>query len=105
MSIVLITKIFVIITIIPYRNWLGWLGNLILAPFQGFPKLELLFVMILYPLIVNILSLWITDNFLKKHHSTTLFLECFEGDDFTESERLIDETTQTELNSDRLKKS
>ena len=84
LTIVMTTKILLIIIIVPEKAWLGWIGDIVLNPFKNEPKLELIFVMIFYPMILNIIALWITDNFLKMHDNKGLFSECFiDGDEAT----------------------
>ena len=41
------------------------IGVFLLLPFKGNAKLKLIIVMIVYPLILNLLNLWITDNVIK----------------------------------------
>lgn len=40
-------------------------GKLILLPFKHDPKIKLIFVMIIFPTIFNIIQFWFTDNFIK----------------------------------------
>lgn len=51
--------------IITYSEELNVLGLYVLKPLEPHPKLELVTVMIMIPLVFNILQLWIQDSFLK----------------------------------------
>jgi hypothetical protein len=42
-------------------------GKLILQPVKSDPKLKLIFVMIIFPTIFNIIQFWFTDNFIKNN--------------------------------------
>jgi hypothetical protein len=42
-------------------------GIFLLKDFKGNPKLKLVFVMIVIPMIFNTLQFWITDNFIQRH--------------------------------------
>lgn len=63
--IVLVMKTTVIGVVITFRIPLTWAGETLLSPLLPFPQLELLFVMIIIPLVMNSLSFWVTDSFLK----------------------------------------
>eukprot|EP01016_Furgasonia_blochmanni_P016154 TRINITY_DN1919_c0_g1_i2.p1 TRINITY_DN1919_c0_g1~~TRINITY_DN1919_c0_g1_i2.p1 ORF type:complete len:217 (-),score=45.27 TRINITY_DN1919_c0_g1_i2:253-903(-) len=63
--IVLVAKTVVVLIILPHRDWLDWVGDIALGPVEVSPRLELILVMVIIPIIVNSCSLWITDNFLK----------------------------------------
>ncbi len=41
------------------------IGKFILNPVKGDPKLKLIFVMIIFPTVFNIMQFWFTDNFIK----------------------------------------
>lgn len=43
----------------------------ILNPVDAHPKLELVIVMVLIPLVVNIIVFWVTDNFLMSHERSS----------------------------------
>jgi hypothetical protein len=42
-------------------------GKLILQPVKSDPKVKLIFVMIIFPTIFNIIQFWFTDNFIKNN--------------------------------------
>lgn len=50
---------------------LAWVGGILFEPLQSNIRFELLFVMIFFPGVLNIIYFWITDSYLKagKHHS------------------------------------
>lgn len=50
---------------------LGWLGTTLFKIFLGYKRLELLFVMILFPGVLNVVYFWIADNFLKAGDNET----------------------------------
>ena len=45
---------------------LNSLGEAIFAPIEPYPKVELVVVMVVVPLIMNSFQYWVTDSFLKK---------------------------------------
>ncbi|KAL9190902.1 hypothetical protein ACHAXT_000608 [Thalassiosira profunda] len=50
---------------------LAWVGSVMFAPFENNIRFELLFVMIFFPGVLNIIYFWITDSYLKagkEHH-------------------------------------
>lgn len=50
---------------------LGFWAAILFAPFDGNTRMELLFVMIVFPGFLNVIWFWITDQYLKaeKHHA------------------------------------
>lgn len=50
---------------------LAWMGSVLFAPLQNNIRFELLFVMIFFPGVLNIVYFWITDSYLKagKEHA------------------------------------
>jgi hypothetical protein len=65
-SIVSITKWFLLVVIIYFNSFFTQVGKKLLEPFSEDPKFELVFVMILVPAVMNILQFWVQDNFLKQ---------------------------------------
>jgi hypothetical protein len=59
-------KICMIGIMIFFRLPLLLFGEFLLEPFTLYPKLELLFVMMLAPVVLNSLMFWVTDSFLKR---------------------------------------
>lgn len=58
-------KLVIFLGIVHYRGVLGEIGESVLYPLDEYPRIELILVMVLVPLIVNVLQFWIQDNFLK----------------------------------------
>jgi len=46
-------------------EWLAWFGKVLFEPFQKNIRFELLFVMIFFPGILNVIYFWIIDSYLK----------------------------------------
>jgi hypothetical protein len=44
---------------------LGWVGSILFAPIQGNIRFELIFVMIVFPGLLNVIYFWVADHFLK----------------------------------------
>jgi hypothetical protein len=44
---------------------LAWFGNLLFLPFQQNVRIELMFVMIFFPGVLNVIYFWIADHYLK----------------------------------------
>ncbi|GLD98890.1 hypothetical protein PINS_up007608 [Pythium insidiosum] len=65
MSVLVIMKLLVGITIYVFRTPLGFMGSLLFFPVRNHPKVELLIVMIGCPLVMNMVQFWIQDSFLK----------------------------------------
>lgn len=54
--------VFLIFQLFP---WLGWVGDWALRWTEGKEWLQILFVMLIFPLIMNALQYWIVDSFIK----------------------------------------
>jgi len=54
-----------------FSPFLAYWASILFKPFQANPRVELLFVMIVFPGLLNVIWFWITDHFLKaeKHHA------------------------------------
>eukprot|EP00003_Mantamonas_plastica_P011407 TRINITY_DN210_c3_g1_i1.p1 TRINITY_DN210_c3_g1~~TRINITY_DN210_c3_g1_i1.p1 ORF type:complete len:295 (+),score=84.40 TRINITY_DN210_c3_g1_i1:140-1024(+) len=63
--IVLVAKVVVMIITFWLMEPLMSIGDLLFAPLRPFPHIELVVVMVILPTIMNLVSFWITDNFLK----------------------------------------
>ena len=48
-----------------FHRELEFLGDILLMPFEDYPKLELVAVVIVIPIIMNAIIFWITDSFIK----------------------------------------
>lgn len=62
---VLISKMLILLTIALFHQTLVNAGELLLSPVKGHPKLELLSVMIVIPVLLNSLMFWVTDSFIR----------------------------------------
>lgn len=66
-SIVFISKLISFGSILVFYSLLNEAGIFILGPLLAYPKLKLLFVMVILPTILNLFQFWFTDNFLKSN--------------------------------------
>ena len=66
-SIVVLSKLTSLGIILILFNVFQTFGIWLLAPFKGKPKLKLVWVMIILPMIFNTLQFWITDNFIARN--------------------------------------
>jgi magnesium-transporting ATPase (P-type) len=64
--IVLLSKMSSLAVVLIFFSAFQSLGIFLLQQFKGNPKLKLIFVMIVFPLIFNTLQFWITDNFIQE---------------------------------------
>lgn len=64
-GIVLIARILCGLTIYSFQNQLTSLSNTIYQPFNEEPDMFLVLVMIICPMMINILVMWLQDNFIK----------------------------------------
>lgn len=63
--IVIISK-FILAFLQYYSNsWLHVIGSAVLYPVKNNSKLKLVIVMVVFPIILNSIQFWVTDNFLK----------------------------------------
>lgn len=71
MLILTITKILMYIFMWIFSSPLAYVGGILFAPIQGNIRFELVFVMILFPGVLNVIYFWIADGFLKakKEHA------------------------------------
>ncbi|KAL7581631.1 hypothetical protein ACA910_022182 [Epithemia clementina (nom. ined.)] len=65
MAILTIVKLVMYLFMWIFSAPLAWIGQILFAPLQGSIRIELLFVMILFPGIMNIIYFWIADHHLK----------------------------------------
>lgn len=65
-AIVIVSKVLVIGVLILLEIPLNDLVGTIFDHFEGFRRLELIFVMVVVPFVLNILQFWVQDTFLKK---------------------------------------
>lgn len=60
-----ITKLIIYLFMWIFSSQLAWIGSTLFAPFSGYKHFELLFVMIFFPGILNVIYFWIADSYLK----------------------------------------
>uniref|UniRef100_A0A7S4VKM6 Uncharacterized protein n=1 Tax=Ditylum brightwellii TaxID=49249 RepID=A0A7S4VKM6_9STRA len=65
-----ITKIIICYLMLYTSQYLAYVGDVLFSPLQGNIRFELLFVMIVFPGLCNIIYFWIVDTYLKaeSHH-------------------------------------
>ena len=63
--IVILMKTACVVSIFLFSEPLGFIGDLLLAPFAISADLELIMVMIIIPVFCNSLVFWVTDSYLK----------------------------------------
>jgi hypothetical protein len=64
-----VVKVIIYIFMLAGGSWLAWIGGVLFAPLQGNIRFELLFVMIFFPGILNVIYFWIADGYLKAKKS------------------------------------
>ena len=99
-SILTITKIFISIFMWICREPLDFVGKLALTmPFNGHPRLELIFVMVLFPGVLNIIYFWIADSYLKAtpEHSAVHEVDEEKQEAFLSKENEAEEEKTTEM--------
>lgn len=60
-----LVKVIICVVMYIFSSPLGWVGSILFAPLQSNIRFELLFVMIFFPGVLNIVYFWITDSYLK----------------------------------------
>jgi hypothetical protein len=65
-TIVIMSKVIVISLLVLMEVPLNNIVGVVFDRFEGFRRLELLFVMVVVPFVLNILQFWVQDTFLKK---------------------------------------
>lgn len=63
--IVFISKLFLAAMQLILNKLLESFGSAVLTPFKDEPKLKLVMVMIIFPVVLNSVQFWVQDNFLK----------------------------------------
>lgn len=64
--IVFVSKICVLIVNIIFMDFFNSIAAIILYPFRNNPRIELIMVMVIFPMIGTSIQLWWTDNFLQR---------------------------------------
>ncbi len=65
MFILTIVKIIIFAVMVLGFQGLAWMGNILFRPIQFNIRFELVFVMILFPGVLNVIYFWVADGFLK----------------------------------------
>ena len=60
-----VAKIIIYYFMVYCGDWLGFVGGILFTPLQGNIRFELLFVMIFFPGVLNVIYFWIADHYLK----------------------------------------
>jgi hypothetical protein len=60
-----LVKVLVILVMWVFSPFLAWVGDILFTPLQDNIRFELLFVMIIFPGILNFFYFWIADHYLK----------------------------------------
>lgn len=60
-----VVKVIIFFFMLLVSDWLGVVGNVLFSPLQSNIRFELLFVMIFFPGILNVIYFWVADHFLK----------------------------------------
>lgn len=63
--IVMLAKILLAIVQYNINGWLEVIGAAVLYPFRTNAKVKLIVVMVVFPVLMNSIQFWVTDNFLK----------------------------------------
>lgn len=70
-----ITKVIIYAVMYTFATPLAYVGKLLFSPFTGHKHLELLFVMIFFPGVLNIIYFWVADSYLmanrEQHEANT----------------------------------
>jgi len=69
--VVLVAKMILVGTMVVLKRQIQAVGDFVLSPLDPYPKVELLCVMIVIPVILNAFMFWVTDGFLRKDTHTT----------------------------------
>jgi hypothetical protein len=63
--IVILVKLSTLSLLLIFSKWVEPFGKMLLNPVKDDPKLKLIFVMMIFPTIFNVLQFWFTDNIIK----------------------------------------
>lgn len=84
-----VVKIFMYLFMWIFSEPLAWIGELLFKPFQNNIRLELLFVMILFPGLMNVIYFWIADHHLKAKPEHSDAHEESEGSDMCDKKESL----------------
>mmetsp|Transcript_13283 Transcript_13283/g.19539 ORF Transcript_13283/g.19539 Transcript_13283/m.19539 type:complete len:265 (-) Transcript_13283:203-997(-) len=65
-----LVKVIVYLFMWAFSGPLAWIGGVLFSPFQNNIRIELVFVMILFPGILNVVYFWISDSYLQAKEGT-----------------------------------
>lgn len=65
LAILTISKVIIYYFMVWTANWLALFGDLLFSPLQSNIHFELLFVMIFFPGVLNVIYFWVADHYLK----------------------------------------
>lgn len=58
-------KVIIYFTMVGFSRSLSWVGSILFAPLEGNIRIELLFVMIVFPGFLNVIYFWVADSYLQ----------------------------------------
>ena len=91
-----ITKLIIYLFMWIFSSQLAWIGSTLFAPFSGYKHFELLFVMIFFPGVLNVIYFWIADSYLKATDDQTEAYEHDESGLQDKKESLLPSSEQTD---------
>jgi hypothetical protein len=65
------SKLMLIGTVIHTLPWIAALVDFVFSPLRQYPDFELVLVMVVFPVAMNALLFWVTDNVIKRRHDHT----------------------------------
>lgn len=84
-----------------YSEFLENFGNTVLSPLKGKPKLKLISVMVLIPLILNAINFWVIDNILQlktDEHGNEEIKEIYKKEEELENASRVGKFAEVEIN-------
>ena len=84
-----VVKIFMYLFMWVFSQPLAWVGQVMFRPLQGNIRFELLFVMILFPGLLNVIYFWIADHHLKAKPEQSDAHEEIEGSDLSDKKESL----------------
>lgn len=65
-SLTILVKLFLFLVVFMNFEFFSFLTNWVLAPFQINPHIELFYIMVFLPCVLNAIAFWVTDSYLQK---------------------------------------
>jgi hypothetical protein len=96
-GILTVTKVIIYIFMWVCSGPLAWVGSTLFAPFEGYKHFELLFVMIFFPGVLNVIYFWIADSYLKAASDQTEAHEHDESGLQDKKESLLTDVAEAEM--------